>query len=396
MRRLTYLLVTLLLWGTPVGAAPCQERQLVTELGQRVSIALDFPMSSDVVRVPPSTLTGTRYIRIRIDARDFECPWHLTVRDEQYHVLQTLTAEDFRVSRKRWTVRIPGGRAIFDLQRCPGAAKPTLRFDEYIWMPEKAQQAYYSIQGTRPAYKDLFGEENGLRRLGDSIGLFMSSWANRSWVCSGAMVAADLFLTNWHCGGPEWIEDPAQPGVKKAFREDFYWQDPILADALIDLSFDGDKLSREYMVSRVAASRRELDFAILEVQPLDTLGPARPFPIRRLPPVPGDAVRVVHHPEGKQKQITIDCPITGVDYPGWKPESGQVDLTHRCDTEGGSSGAPLLGPGLEIVGLHHLGFKVLDSVTCTEDRLSKAVRMDKILEVLESEYPEVYARLTIR
>lgn len=400
---LPVLLSVLVVLPAPASADPaavCKKSGLVTELGHRARFVKAFPADQDVQSIPPSAQANASYVRVRVEAQDYEgCPWDLTVRDKDYRVVQTLTAADFRGSSKRWTMRVRGGRAFFDLRRCPGGSKPVIKFDEYIWMPADAEHPYYSIQGAEPSYQDLFSPSiaNHLRRNGDVVGLFMSSWDQESWVCSGVMVAEDLFLTNWHCGGPERIPDPARPGQWKRFREDFYWQAPIVRDALIDLSFDGDSSSREYLVSRVIAERKSLDFALLQVEPLDAIGRARPAVIRNAPPAAATRIHIVHHPEGKPKQITDNCSVEEAEHQGWEPDSGVSDFTHRCDTEAGSSGAPILNENGELLGLHHLGFE-LDPLTCQpkEQKLNKAVRIDRIVTFLRESYPEVYARLSLR
>ncbi|HET9211355.1 MAG TPA: serine protease [Thermoanaerobaculia bacterium] len=404
---------------------------LVTEIGRRARFAKSFSTDHEVESVPPVAQPHARYIRIRVEARDFEgCPWNLTVRDESYRVVQTLTAEDFRNSSKRWTLRIRGAKAFFDLRRCPNG-KPFIQFDEYIWMPDNAPEHYYSIQGSTPTYLDLFSDsiDNNLRRFGDSVGMFMASWEEESWVCSGVMVAEDLFLTNWHCGGPQWILDPNDPGQLKPFPENFYWQPPIVKDALVDLSFDGDERSREYIVTGVAARNKYLDYALLEVQPLDAVGKARPVPLRRAFAKANEPILIVHHPEGKTKQITPSCQVADSGFPSWRSDwqessftqvcdvepgnsaapaaDGRVrlaelpadfhstDFTHFCDTESGSSGAPVFDERGRLVGLHHLGFE-LDSATCQQkDRRNKAVRIDRILTNLELCHPDVYKKLLI-
>src|SRR4029079_11383315 len=129
--------------------------------------------------------------------------------------------------------------------------------------------------------------------------------------------------------------------------------------------------------------------------PLDAIGRARPLAIRKAPPAANDLVYVVHHPTGKPKQISIECPVAEAEHAGWKPGSGLTEFTHRCDTEAGSSGAPVLDAKGDIVGLHHLGFE-LDPVTCKQkDRVNKAVRMDKILDYLRDNNLDVYKRLTL-
>lgn len=399
MNRIAWMLV--LLPGTAAVALAAQATQrdcraqttLVTELGERVRFGMTFPAGAAVQDVPPgASHPGTRYLRVRIEATDANCDWLLTVRDSEYRVIQTLGPRDFSAVPKRWTTRIPGGRAFFDLERCSGSERPQIKFDEYIAMPDEARFPYYSTQGSTPLYRALYSGSHPFRRFGDAVGFLMSSWDRQSWVCSGVMIGRSLFLTNWHCGGPGMIRDAL--GGWSPFRPDGYWNQQIVSDTIVDLSFDSDQLSREYVATAIEAQSEALDFAILRVAPLDALGDARVVRISAHPPQPGQIV-VVHHPEGKQKHISDNCQIDKAEYPGWRGDPA-VDFTHVCDTEAGSSGAPVFNLQGELLGLHHLGFD-FDRNTCRQtDRVNKAVRIDRIVEFLRQQQPQLWQEIERR
>ena len=85
-----------------------------------------------------------------------------------------------------------------------------------------------------------------------------------------------------------------------------------------------------------------------------------------------------------QKQITLHCALQGWPVKGWTSTAPAVDFTHDCDSEGGSSGAPVFDAAGRIVGLHHYGHNV-DPATCRDtDAVNKAVRIDQIIDFLKT------------
>jgi len=91
-----------------------------------------------------------------------------------------------------------------------------------------------------------------------------------------------------------------------------------------------------------------------------------------------EEVLMVHHPEALPKRLTRNCRVSaGVAVGGDR-------FAHTCDSEGGSSGAPVFDVQGRVLGLHHEGFH-RDPQTCSAtDRVNKAVRIDKILAWLRA------------
>jgi len=352
-------------------ACPQAESDLVTELGRRHRKSASFAAGETDKRIPAQAIANTRYVRVRIDLVDGGAcdSWLLTIRDEKFRVVQTLGKGDFGASGVSWSNRVVGAQALVELTRCQ-ADRPIVRLDESIIMPERAT-TFYSSETNTPTWDDLYTADTGLRRFGDFVGMFMSSWDEVSWVCSGVMVTPTLFLTNWHCGGP------------RELRDTNMWNQLVLKDALIDLSWDSDDISREFGVEDKVSEDRDLDFALLRIAPIEQRGRLRPVQIRRSRVSFQEPVRLVHHPRGERKQVSVThCEIDDVSFTGWTGRKA-TEFTHRCDSDGGSSGAPILDVEGRLVGLHHLGYNY--SSLCVPDQRNKAVHIDVILRFLEAE-----------
>ncbi len=384
--------------GQPVKDKRCKDNPApVTELGKRerfsVQVSANGPME-------PISAPDMRYMRVQVVAKNPApkqegCNWLLTIRDEKFRLVQTMTAIDFKDSSFKWTNRVPGAQVWLDLRACPDH-DPAISVEQYIAMPIKTQHPYYSSENPlSPRYQALYEEKSPgksaadteFRPLGDYVGFLMASWGeepNRlSWCCSGVVVAPTLFLTNWHCGGPGRTFDNGQA---RDFDESLYWDDVILMDMLIDMSWDGDNVSREYICTKVEESSPELDYALLRIEPVNSTGALRVAPISQESLKKDQPIYIVHHPECMEKQITTaGCKVSSPKYKGWRSEDGSkmYDFTHTCDTEGGSSGAPVFNKDSQLIGIHHLGYSFGPPPLCKRlDQLNKSLHITEILKHL--------------
>jgi Trypsin-like peptidase domain len=345
----------------------CEKTKSITEIGIRSADTRPFPDITDTDSIP---LADARYIRLRLEVDDAETcdDWLLFVRDQENRLFQVFSKADFRSSPSQWTVRVPGNRINLEYRRCAGARSPRVSVAEYLGMPREAKNTYYSRQNdANPTEKPLFSPDvdSKTRTFGESVGFLMFSWLRDNWICSGVMISPDVILTNWHCGAP--------PNLPPSG----FWNKDIVRDLIVDLSWDGDAFSREFHAVELVDINEKLDVALLRVEPLGVgLGTVQPVRFGVMPQS-GD-ILVIHHAAGREKLLS-KCSVVGAAIPGWKDKSDKTEFTHTCDTERGSSGAPVLDYDGRLVGLHHLGF-AYNSETCKSvDRVNKGIRMENIV-----------------
>lgn len=355
-----------------------QALNLATELGKRFDFGRAFPQDEttfEISELDPNR--AVRYIRVRLSVTaPAAARWHLVVRDGNGHAVEVFTPADFSASPERWTARIPGSMARID-RYVDGidANQLQVQFPEYVVMYTSAKAPYYSYQDPAspkifPLYADSSPSTLDDRRLGDATAFMMAASDTQVWTCSGVIVAPGLLLTNWHCGGIA------------PMLETEYWNDSICRSMLIDVSWDDDDRSREFMcVGKPIADARR-DVAILQIRPIEGSTSLRPATLANAPPKL-ENVKLIHHPEGLQKRIGLNCSVKTMAVAGWR-SADLFDFEHDCDSEGGSSGAPIFDRDGRVIGLHHHGFKRNLKTCQPEDRVNKAVRMDEIIKWLDS------------
>ncbi len=377
-------IVTLLVWASvalsaePAFQACPQALNLATELGKRFDFQKAFPQDDTTFEIAEQDPNRTvRYIRLRMKVTaPATARWHLVLRDANGRAIEVFTAEDFGKPAERWTARVPGSRVRIDRYVDGDVNQLHVEFLEYVAMYTSAKSPYYSYQDPAspkifPLYDDLSPSTLDDRRLGDATVFLMAASGNQVWTCSGVIVAPGLLMTNWHCGG-------IQPMLDSEF-----WNDSICRSMLIDASWDDDGRSREFACVGKPLFNSQLDVALLRIQPIDGSASVRPATLSNAG-IAADNIKLIHHPEGLQKRISLNCSVKTAAVAGWR-SAALLDFTHDCDTEGGSSGAPVYDKaGRVVIGLHHHGFKRNPQTCGVEDRVNKAVRMDEIVKWLDS------------
>jgi hypothetical protein len=207
----------------------------------------------------------------------------------------------------------------------------------------------------------------------------MASYNKTSWVCSGVMIRPGLMLTNWHCGGV----DP--------LKSDEYWNEIVIKDMFADISWDGDDISREYSGVKLVAHSEQLDYALIQMAPLDPSDTVLPLPIAEKDVAPGDNLILIHHTEGLPKQVST-CQVDHIAI-GGETLIKEWEFPHSCDTEKGSSGSPVFNESGKLVGLHHFGF-TLNSKCALVDKENKAIKISRIIDDLRLRYPQIYGTIT--
>lgn len=86
-------------------------------------------------------------------------------------------------------------------------------------------------------------------------------------------------------------------------------------------------------------------------------------------PAASETILIPQHPAGQPKKFGINssqdggrCTINAASLTGYAADS---DFGYTCDTQGGSSGSPIIAlSSLKVIGLHHLGSGRPDGATC--------------------------------
>ena len=169
---------------------------------------------------------------------------------------------------------------------------------------------------------------------------------NGTELCTGWRIGGkNRMITNNHClttsaeayDTEVWFNyQCATCGGFKVFQPTKVWGDKVLAtDHLYDYTL--------FTVDNFASIKK---FGYLQ---LDTARPAR-----------GQELYVPQHPAGEPTRIAGslgekagNCAVASAGYPGYAPTS---DVSYYCDTEGGSSGSPVISRATDkVVALHHFG-----------------------------------------
>jgi len=345
---------------------------MATEFGTNTAWGENLQPSTVPVELPLDQ--DIRWIRVLLKSVDAPSDWKITIRDALDRPLQSISSAQLEQNRPFWTDRLPTNALNLFLE-APHSS-PTIRLMEYVAISREAKRPYYSIQGEKEQWVDLFRADMDpfYRRKGDAIGMFIGhSGSNVSgfkvWTCSGFVVANKpkvLFVTNDHCGGPWSAADR--------------WTAGVCENATIDFSWDGDAVGREYSCKDVLRDPAN-DLAVLELASNRIEAPPNILALRETS-LQDEPVSIIHHPASLAKQISQNC--QGVTKAA--EAAGTVNLTrdfaHRCDTEGGSSGAPVLDDHGLVVGIHHLGFQKNAAGTC--DMFNKAINVSYLIGLLKS------------
>jgi len=185
--------------------------------------------------------------------------------------------------------------------------------------------------------------------------------------CSGSRIAEDLFMTNYHCW--EYGQDRVQFHMG-------YEKNANAADQAI------------FKAIEVLAKSEHFDFAIYRVERKDLN--AIDFPIAVLSKQQLEMsmqLLVPGHPAARTKEIDVSnaCVLSRADS---FDMHDRLNIQHQCDTEGGSSGSPIMDRQTgHVIGIHWGGSGGGPS--------NHGIPMTAILQEVETNYPDLYSELTV-
>ncbi|MCP2259340.1 Trypsin-like peptidase domain-containing protein [Streptoalloteichus tenebrarius] len=170
---------------------------------------------------------------------------------------------------------------------------------------------------------------------------------NGSTLCTGWRVGAkNRMLTNNHCF--------ADTATAKKTEVWFNYQCPTCGGT-------SSGPVTKVLANSVLKTSSALDYTLFDVQNFSTIGSFGYLELDARVPAVGEEMYIVQHPGGKLKKLALtddqspsgNCQVKAVKVDG---SSRQADISYMCDTEGGSSGSPVLSRRThKVIGLHHFG-----------------------------------------
>lgn len=347
------LLVAPLLVGTASAAPGLVEQVQKVGEDEVVSTVLDGENRSTTVERPGSWYLKAHFTGLRLVAGDV-----LTVADpagaEAYRYTSDVTASGTATvdATGFWAMSVTGDKAVISLEgRDGGPAHPASRvtLDKITRgytdaeMDAAAAIGPRSICGTND-YRDAvcyqssnpteFGRTRAVAKLLRNGGSLCTAWR---------VGPNNRMLTNNHCF-------TSGTGIEVWFN----YQCPTCGGTT-------SATVTKVLVSSVLKTSAALDYTLFSVTNFSALSSFGYLELDARVPAVGEEMYIVGHPAGKLKKLSLRddqngggyCAVSAVRVNG---SSSQSDIAYRCDTEGGSSGSPVLSRRThKVIGLHHYG-----------------------------------------
>lgn len=318
-----------------------------------ISITLGGEAPSTTIERPGSWYLKAHFTDLRLVAGDV-----LTVSDptgaESYRYTADVTASGTATvdATGFWAMSVTGDKAVVSLRgRDGGAAHPAsrARLDKITRgytdaeMAAAAQIGPTSICGAND-YRDAvcyqtsnpteFGRTKAVAKLLRNGGSLCTAWR---------VGPNNRMLTNNHCF-------TSGTGIEVWFN----YQCPTCGGTT-------SAAVTKVLVSSVIRTNAALDYTLFSVTNFTSLSSFGYLELDARVPAVGEEMYIVGHPAGKLKKLSLRddqnsggyCAVSAVRVNG---SSSQSDIAYRCDTEGGSSGSPVLSRRThKVIGLHHYG-----------------------------------------
>src|SRR5262245_12797684 len=229
------------------------------------------------------------------------------------------------------------GSLTLDAAEANDLVFPVEQFGQNVLTLPQASAVVLEAQiAENPNFEPVSGysAEDSIRVLSRPVGRLDIRRERALITCTASLVSDDKILTNYHC----------VPGADEDRRK----YGTITAAALLLGFITPDAATERFEVDTtpLAQSPAPIDFALLHVngEPGSHWGVVA---LASSAPAVGESLTVFHYPLGQPMQVTrARCMVQRIPAPD--------RMRHTCDTEPGSSGAPIFF-GDHVIGLHHSG-----------------------------------------
>ncbi len=217
-----------------------------------------------------------------------------------------------------------------------------------------------------------YAGDAGKTQAGEAVGRMLFQEGGAWYLCTGFLVSDhNHFLTCNHC-----ISDQS---VANSLEVWWKYQTPACGSgtAAYDSTSGG---------AHLVTTNYDLDYSLLVFSNDD---PAQRYGFLTLSgavPTVGETMWIAGHPGGQPKQFSVNSDMDGglakVDGVGLAGNVPGTDIGYYADTEGGSSGSPVMDDATnQVIALHHFG---IAGSTCTSTDMNQGVEMAQILPEIQS------------
>ncbi len=284
---------------------------------------------------------------VRLDEEAADGSWEIRVLQDN-ETRSTITHVEL-AGKSYWSDEFAGSMVVVQIHSTESDSPLRVRIEDVA--VGKRAPVRLSITGDNQLTPiDL--QDAWVRESGTSIARLRFTADDREiYTCTAFLLAPRLMLTNQHC-----IAGTTE-----------------LESALVDFDYDSKIAETVFTrLSAIVATDHGLDYSVVELK--DAID-RPPLVIDATPAQADQELLIIQHPGGEPKQVSVeDCVVGQTPVPG----RGDVpsDFEHLCDTQTGSSGAPVIDrQNRKVVGLHHLGFDEENDTL-----LNRAVHIGLILE----------------
>jgi V8-like Glu-specific endopeptidase len=328
--------------STPAQASSPQSQEIGTE--ESLSVRVGGTNRSTKIERPGSGYVKIHFTDLRILPGDV-----LTVSNPDGTEKYTYT-RDLRSSLTAtpdatgfWAMSVTGSTAVVSLKNPLSRVRIDKITRGYTEAEMSSQPSVQSICGTND-YKDAVCYQSSNPTEWGKTASVAKLLKNGSSLCTAWRVGAkNNMLTNNHCF-------TSVSGIEVWFN----YQCPTCGGT-------NSATVTKVLADRVIKTDSGLDYTLFSVKNFETISSFGYLELDARVPAVGEEMYIVGHPAGKLKKLSLRdnnngggyCVVRAVRVNG---SSSQSDISYMCDTEGGSSGSPVLSRSThKVIGLHHFG-----------------------------------------
>ncbi|MCP2250794.1 trypsin-like serine peptidase [Lentzea aerocolonigenes] len=332
--------------STPAQAVSPQEASQSQEIGteETLSVRVGGTNRSTTIERPGSGYVKIHFTDLRIlpgDVLTVSNPdgteKYTYTRDLKSSLTATPDATGF------WAMSITGSTAVVSLKNPLSRVRIDKITRGYTEAEMSSQPSVQSICGTND-YKDAVCYQSSNPTEWGKTASVAKLLRNGSSLCTAWRVGPNnRMLTNNHCF-------TSRTGIEVWFN----YQCPTCGGT-------ASAAVTKVLVDQVLKTDAGLDYTLFSVQNFAAISSFGYLELDARVPAVGEEMYIVGHPAGKLKKLSLRdnnngggyCVVRAVRVNG---NVSQSDISYMCDTEGGSSGSPVLSRRThKVIGLHHFG-----------------------------------------